>query len=51
MHSLHLCDILNTMLSHVLQICAEERTDSRVVEFEVAARKLDKKVLITAVQL
>lgn len=28
-----------------LQLCAEERTDSRVVEFEVAARKLDKKVV------
>lgn len=28
-----------------LQICAEERTDNRVVEFEAAARKLDKKVL------
>ncbi|XP_076617445.1 copine-3-like isoform X2 [Chaetodon auriga] len=26
-----------------ITICAEERTDSRVVEFEVAARKLDKK--------
>ncbi|XP_041817047.1 copine-3-like isoform X2 [Chelmon rostratus] len=27
----------------IITICAEERTDSRVVEFEVAARKLDKK--------
>ncbi|XP_068603960.1 copine-3-like [Brachionichthys hirsutus] len=26
-----------------ISICAEERTDSRVVQFEVAARKLDKK--------
>uniref|UniRef100_A0A3Q3WEB0 Copine-3 n=1 Tax=Mola mola TaxID=94237 RepID=A0A3Q3WEB0_MOLML len=26
-----------------ISICAEERTDNRVVEFEVAARKLDKK--------
>ncbi|XP_044032873.1 copine-3-like isoform X1 [Siniperca chuatsi] len=26
-----------------ITICAEERTDNRVVEFEVAARKLDKK--------
>lgn len=48
---LHLFDIFNTMFFHVLQICAEERTDNRVVEFEVAARKLDKKVLITGVHL
>ncbi|XP_069369190.1 copine-3-like isoform X3 [Paralichthys olivaceus] len=26
-----------------ITICAEERTDNRVVEFEIAARKLDKK--------
>lgn len=34
-----------------LQICAEERTDNRVVEFETAARKLDKKVLATTTRL
>lgn len=35
----------------LLQICAEERTDNRVAEFEAAARKLDKKVLATTTRL
>ena len=39
------------IMTCVLKICAEERTDNRVVEFEVSARKLDKKVSITTVYL
>lgn len=31
-----------------LKLSAEERTDSRVVDLEVAARKLDKKVVAEA---
>lgn len=45
------CTILSLMPSCFLQICAEERTDNRVVEFEAAARKLDKKVLATTTRL
>ncbi|CAF98784.1 unnamed protein product, partial [Tetraodon nigroviridis] len=41
--SLQDADYLGELECTLGQICAEERTDSRVVEFEVAARKLDKK--------